>query len=65
MDSDKQIAKVRTFPGRNRTLTVYLYDDETARIAIEARNKHIEFDVNERERGRVAAFLRDGHDARA
>jgi hypothetical protein len=59
---DKQIKQVRTFPGNNRTLTVLVYENETAQVKIETRSKYVEFDLSRKNRKRLALALseRDG-----
>jgi hypothetical protein len=54
---DRTIKQVRTFPGNNRTLTILVYDDETATVKIETRSKYVEFDLSRKNRKRLALAL--------
>jgi|tagenome__1003787_1003787.scaffolds.fasta_scaffold20510466_3 hypothetical protein len=55
--SEKPIKQVRVFPANNRTLTVLIYENETCRVAIETRSKHVEFDLSRKDRKRLILAL--------
>jgi hypothetical protein len=63
MDNEKPIKQVRTFPGNNRTLTVLIYENETAQVKIETRSKYVEFDLSRKNRKRLALALSERVDA--